>query len=107
MKNLKFDRRGEQLRCQPVTMKFEQEKYEEQYLPTHNLHFYDVERLIIQSDESIEIIRSTENRFHLCILVEGDAIEVEFNTIDNDQQKQLRQYNYIETFLIPASITQY
>ncbi|CAF2084802.1 unnamed protein product [Rotaria magnacalcarata] len=107
MKNLKFDRRGEQLRCQPVTMKFEQEKYEEQYLPTHNLHFYDVERLIIQSDESIEIIRSTENRFHLCILVEGDAIEVEFNTIDNDHQKQLRQYNYIETFLIPASITQY
>ncbi|CAF4112793.1 unnamed protein product [Rotaria socialis] len=107
MKNLKFDRRGEQLRCQPITMKFEQEKYEEQYLPTHNLHFYDVERLIIQSDESIEIVRSTENRFHLCMLVEGDAIEIEFNTIDNDQQKQLRQYNYIETFLIPASITQY
>ncbi|CAF1180353.1 unnamed protein product [Rotaria sordida] len=107
MKNLKFNRRGEQLRCQPITMKFEQDKYEEQHLPTHNLHFYDLQRLIIEPNESIEIIRSTENRFHLCMLVEGDTIEIEFNTIDNNQQKQIRQYNYIETFLIPASINQY
>ncbi|CAF3547726.1 unnamed protein product [Rotaria sp. Silwood1] len=107
MKNLKFDRHGEQLRSQPITMKFEQDKYEEQHLPTHDLHFYDVQRLIIESNESIEIIRLTENRFHLCMLVEGDAIEIEFNTIDNNEQKQIRQYNYIETFLIPASINQY
>ncbi|CAF2725302.1 unnamed protein product [Rotaria sp. Silwood2] len=107
MKNLKFDRRGEQLRSQPKTMKFEQDKYEEQHLPTHDLHFYDVQRLIIEPDESIEIIRSTENRFHLCMLVEGDAIEIEFNTIDYNEQKQILQYNYIETFLIPASINQY
>jgi len=107
MKNLKFNRRGEQLRCQPISMKFEQGKYEEQHLPTHDLHFYDVQRLIIESNQSIEIIRSTENRFHLCMLVQGDAIEIEFNSIDNNQQKQVRQYNYIETFLIPASIKEY
>jgi hypothetical protein len=41
------------------------------------------------------------------MLVEGDAIEIEFNSIDNNQQKQIRQYNYIETFLIPASIHRY
>ena len=107
IKNLKFDRRSEQLRCQPRTMKLEQGKYEEQHLPTHNLHFYDVQRIIIEPDESIKVIRSTENRFHLCILVEGDAIEIEFNAIDNNQQKQIRKYNYIETFLIPASINKY
>jgi hypothetical protein len=41
------------------------------------------------------------------MLVQGDAIEIEFNSIDNNQQKQIRQYNYIETFLIPASIKEY
>src|SRR5690349_23211159 len=56
---------------------------------------------LFRSNENIQIIRSTENRFHLCILVEGDAIEIEFNSIDNNQQKQIRQYNYIESFLIP------
>jgi hypothetical protein len=41
------------------------------------------------------------------MLVEGDAIEIEFTSIDNNQEKKIRQYNYIETFLIPASINQY
>jgi predicted NBD/HSP70 family sugar kinase len=104
MKNLKFDRRAEQLYCHPKTIQIEENKYEEQHLPTHDLHFYDVHRLIIEANESIEIIRSTENRFHLCMLVEGDAIEIEFNS---NQDKQIKQYNYIETFLIPASIQQY
>ncbi|CAF1181154.1 unnamed protein product [Rotaria sordida] len=107
IKNLKFDRRGEQLRCQPISLEIEQDKYEEQHLPTHNLHFYDVKRLIIEPNENIEIIRSTENRFHLCMLVQGDAIEIQFNSNDNNQHKQIRQYNYIETFLIPASINEY
>ncbi|CAF2751125.1 unnamed protein product [Rotaria sp. Silwood2] len=107
IKNLKFDRHGEQLRCQPISLANEQDKYEEQHLPTHNLHFYDVKRLIIEPNENIEIIRSTENRFHLCMLVQGDAIEIEYNSLDNNQHKQIRQYNYIETFLIPASINEY
>ncbi|CAF4968467.1 unnamed protein product [Rotaria sp. Silwood1] len=107
IKNLQFDRHGEQLRCQPISLEIEQDKYEEQHLPTHDLHFYDVKRLIIEPNENIEIIRSTENRFHLCMLVQGDAIEIEFNSIDNNQHKEIRQYNYIETFLIPASIKEY
>ena len=68
------------------------------------LHYYDVHRLIIEADETLQIIRSTENRFHLCMLVAGDGIEVEFHSNDD---KQIRQYHYIESFLIPASINEY
>jgi hypothetical protein len=106
-KHSKLNQHGAQCRCQPISIKGEQDKYEEQHLPTDDLYIYDVQRLLIKPDESIQIIRSTENRFHLCILVEGDAIEIEFDSIDNHQQKQIRQYNYIETFLIPASINEY
>jgi hypothetical protein len=106
-KNFKFNQHSEQFRCQPISIKSEENQYEEQQLPTHDFHIYEIHRLIIEANESIEIIRSTENRFHLCILVKGDAIEIEFNSIDNPQQKQIRQYNYIETFLIPASINEY
>ncbi|UJR16266.1 hypothetical protein I4U23_003173 [Adineta vaga] len=104
MKNLKFDRHGQQLCCQPIIQKLEQDQYQEQHLPTHYLHIYDVQRLIIEPNESIEMTRLTENRFHLCMLVEGDTIEIQFT---NNEEKQTRQYNYIETFLIPASIKQY
>ncbi|CAF1384994.1 unnamed protein product, partial [Adineta ricciae] len=107
MKNLKFDRRGEQLQCQPKLLKTEIGQYQEEHLPTHELHFYDVYRLRIEPNESIHVVRSTENRFHLCMLVEGDAIEIEFDSIDHQQHKEVRQYNYIETFLIPASIQEY
>ncbi|CAF0786064.1 unnamed protein product [Adineta steineri] len=108
MKNLKFNQQNEQLQCQPISIKIEQDKYEEQHLPTHNLHIFDVQRLIIEPNENIEIFRLTENRFHLCMLVQGDAIEIQYNSIDNNNhQKQIRQYNYIETFLIPSSIKEY
>lgn len=107
MENLNFDRCIEKLRCQSQTVKFKQDKHEEQHLPTHNIHVYDVKRLIIEPNESISIKQYTENRFHLCVLVEGDTIEIEFSTIDDNQQKQVRQYNYLEAFLIPASITEY
>jgi hypothetical protein len=92
---------------QPKSIKYEHNKYEEQQLSTPNFYMYDVQRLIIEANESIEIIRLTMNRFHLCILVEGDAIEIEYNSIDNNQEKQIRKYNTLETFLIPASIHQY
>jgi mannose-6-phosphate isomerase class I len=104
MKNLRFDRHAEKLHCQPISLQIEEDKYEEQHLPTHSLHYYDVYRLIIEGNKNIEIIRFTENRFHLCMLVEGDAIEIEYYSME---EKQIRQYNYIESFLIPASINEY
>jgi mannose-6-phosphate isomerase class I len=107
VKNLKFDRNAKQLRCRSISLQNEEDKYEEQHLPTHQLHCYDVHRLIIEPNENIEIIRFTENRFHLCMLVEGDAIEIEYRSMDNKNEKRIRQYNYIESFLIPASINEY
>lgn len=101
MKNLKFDRRAEQLHCQAITQSMNDDHYKEEHLPTHALHYYDVHRLIIDANENIQIVQSTENRFHLCMLVEGDAIEVEFSPTND------RQYNYLESFFIPASIQQY
>ena len=68
---------------------------------TRHHHLYEVQRLVIEPDATIEIRRSTENRFHLCMLVEGDAIEIQFD----DHQR--RQYNANETFLIPAAIGDY
>ena len=86
---------------QPVICRVEPNQYEEQSLATSEHHLYEVQRLIIEPDESIEISRSTENRFQLCMLVEGDAIEIQFDA------RQRRQYNSLETFLIPASIGDY
>jgi mannose-6-phosphate isomerase class I len=108
MNNLQFDRHAEQLRCRPTTRHIELGQYEEQYLATHEHHFYDLHRLIIAADSTVDVRRTTDNRFHLCMLVEGDAIELRFNAVDEQQdQEQTRQYNYIETFLIPASIGEY
>ena len=101
MKNLKFDRHAEQLRCQPISLQTNDDHYREEHLLTHPLHYYDVHRLIIEANESIQIVQSTENRFHLCMLVEGDAIEVEFSSTND------RQYRYLESFFIPASIREY
>lgn len=107
MKNLKFDRRAEQLHCQPISLQMEEDHYEEEHLPTHSLHYYDVHRLIIQANENIQIVQSTENRFHLCVLVEGDAIEIEFSSMADQRLKQTRHYNFLESFVIPASIKEY
>lgn len=107
MKNVRFDRNGKHLRCNPKSVKIEKDKYEEHHLTTHHLHYYDVKRLIIEPNENVQLIRLTENRFHLCMLVEGDAIEVQYSSNNDNQEKYTKQYNYIETFLIPASVNQY
>jgi len=93
--------------CRPISIQIEPEHYNEQHLPTPEFYIYDVHRLIIKTDRTDDIIRLTENRFHLCILVEGDAIEIEYYSFDNYRQKQIRQYNQWQTFLIPGSIDKY
>lgn len=104
MKNIKIDRRVDQLHSQPQSLQIGEDHYEEEHLPTHALHYYDVHRLIIQANENIQIVQSTENRFHLCMLVQGDAIEIEYY---DQQGKEIREYQYLESFLIPASIEEY
>ena len=68
----------------------EENRFIEEHLPTHELHFYDVQRLMIEANETIEIDRSTDNRFHLCMLVEGDAIEVQYNLVEQRIKRNKR-----------------
>ena len=107
LKTVQFFLHTEQLRCRPVSIRVEPNQYEEQQLPTPDFYIYDIHRLLISTNQSIEILRKTENRFHLCILVQGEAIEITFNSIDYKQDKQIRRYHYLEAFFIPASIDQY
>ena len=107
MKTASFAPHTGQLRCRPVSIGFVPNQCKEQQLPTPDFYIYDIHRLVIIGDPSIDICRKRDNRFHLCILVQGDAIEITFNSIDNKQEKQTRQYHYLETFLIPASIDEY
>lgn len=106
-KTAEFFLHTDQLRCRPVSIRVEANQYEEQQLPTPDFYIYDLHRLIISPNQSIEIVRKTENRFHLCVLVQGEAIEMIFNAIDYKQDQQIRRYHYLETFIIPASIDQY
>ena len=102
LKNVKVDRRADELRSEPFRLPSASNEYVEEHLPTHSAHFYDVRRLIIEAGRSVELVRRTENRFQLGILIEGEAIELRF-----DRGNELRRWNKFETFLLPASIDEY
>lgn len=65
-------------------------------LPTHPVHFYEVDRYEFKG--SVQI--NTNNQCHICMLVEGDAIEV---LCDN----YVQTFQYAETFVIPAAVNSY
>ncbi len=75
---------------------FENDEYPNVHLPTHPSHFYDIDRYEIISSAKI----STEDSVQILMVVEGDAIIVE---VDGHKQ----QYNYAETFVIPAKANSY
>lgn len=97
--NLYFERKGnivsEELISKPI-VKFESEAYRVVHLPTHESHFYDIERYEIISVAEV----STEDSVQVLMVVEGASIIVEIN---EHQQK----YNYAETFVIPAKAKAY
>ena len=65
-------------------------------LPTHQAHFYTVDRYEFTGIVSI----NTHEQCHICMLVEGDEIEV----LAGDATTS---FCYAETFVIPANIKKY
>ncbi len=97
--NLYFDRKGayveEQLLSQPqITAEWLEGKCLK--LPTHQAHFYTVDRYEFTGIVSI----NTHEQCHICMLVEGDEIEV----LAGDATTS---FCYAETFVIPANIKKY
>lgn len=65
-------------------------------LPTHPEHFYTVDRYEFDH----EAIIYTDGQCHICMLVEGQSVEVKVGTGNS-------VFQYAETFLIPAAVEQY
>lgn len=97
--NLYFDRQGsyvqEQLISHPIVEK-EWDQGRKLKLPTHQEHFYTIDRYEFSGEVSID----TNRQCHCCMLVEGTSIEV-----NTGNKKDI--FSYAETFIIPASVEQY
>ncbi len=97
--NLYFERKGsyvpERLIAHPLTVAEWPEGRKIQ-LPTHEAHFYAIERY--EFTGSIKI--ATNNQCHIGMLVQGNAIELKTGN-------HLDTFFYAETFVIPAHIPSY
>lgn len=98
--NLNFERKGERVQEELIS---KQEvidaggDWQVVHLPTHTEHYYDVQRLEFNTD----IEQQTEDGCHILMLVDGTRIEVE------TQDGTRTQFNYAETFIIPAGAKSY
>lgn len=97
--NVYFDRKGERIVDEfiskpSVAAEFPNGK--KISLPTHEEHFYAVDRYEFTGEIEIE----TLGQCHICMLVEGDMAEVSAG--ENTQI-----FKYAETFVIPANVAKY
>lgn len=99
-KNLYFDRKGERIQrefiAQPRVL-LAGADWQVVHLPTHPEHFYDVHRL--EFSQSVEV--ETNGSVHVLNLVEGQSIILETS------QGMRQQFNYAETFVVPAAARRY
>lgn len=97
--NLYFDRKGDYVHQQLVSKPFVVSEWPGGRclkLPTHQEHFYTIDRYEFSGVVKID----TNEQCHICMLVEGQTIEV---AVDNTSSF----FNYAETFVIPANVKSY
>ncbi|MCX2453609.1 class I mannose-6-phosphate isomerase [Pedobacter sp. PLR] len=99
MKNIDFSRKGEKVQqeliSKPVLLE-QTATAEHWHLPTHEEHFYDVERYEWEGTITIE----TKQHCHILMLVEGSQVQITANGESNI-------YNYAETIVVPAAVKTY
>jgi predicted NBD/HSP70 family sugar kinase/mannose-6-phosphate isomerase class I len=99
LKNVYFDRKGERVANEFISKQKAVQEFpngRKMNLPTHDEHFYAVDRYEFTGEIEIE----TLGQCHICMLVEGDIAEVSVG--ENSQT-----YKYAETFVIPANVPKY
>jgi mannose-6-phosphate isomerase class I len=98
--NLYFDRQGERIPrefvAQPVIVA-QGSDWQIVHLPTHEVHFYDVQRLEFATHLDI----TTDGSVHILSLVEGQALTLE------TAAGLCRRFHYAETFVVPAAAGHY
>lgn len=98
-RNLEFSRQGAQVAAEliskPVLIE-SNNSAEVWHLPTHAQHFYDVHRLEFDN----EIMVHTNDSCQVLMLVEGESVTVILGEASH-------QFQYAETFMIPAAVPGY
>ena len=97
--NLYFERKGDIVKKELISVPQLMEEWpggRKLKLPTHPVHFYEVDRYEFKGSVWI----NTLHQCHICMLVEGTSIEVV-----SDGKSQI--FQYAETFVIPAVVKQY
>ncbi|WP_262246437.1 class I mannose-6-phosphate isomerase [Parapedobacter soli] len=97
--NLRFDRKGKMVQQELISKPYVLEQgadWKTIHLPTHAAHFYDVHRIELADTVTVQ----TYNACHVMMLVEGTEIRVRVGNKET-------VFQYAETFVIPAVVTQY
>jgi mannose-6-phosphate isomerase class I len=100
MNNLCFDRKGKKIQDEFISHPYILEQTPGcilEHLPTHPVHFYDVQRYTFNDSIQIE----TKGKCHVWMLVEGISVTLETS------RGMKQRFNYAETFVIPADSQSY
>lgn len=102
LKNVRFERCGQVVDDTLISKPYvltQTNEFVQEHLPTHPDHFYDVHRYLLHDGCTLEI--ETADRCHVWMIVEGRNAEV---ILENGRTEN---YNYLETFIIPAATGNY